>query len=379
MGKDIFNRNFLLAFLAMFTFTSVFHVLLPTLPLYLKGLGAKEDEIGILIGVFFVSSLVLRPFIGKALTRIPEKNFMMAGALFFAFTSVSYLFVSHFWPILIVRLIQGVGFSFFHTASFTMIVNISSKEHRGQSLSYFYLAINIAGAIGPSFGMFLINRFSFRVLFLICVILSLCSLMISWRLRKREITQADDLSLDDGFFLNCKAIPSSIIGFLSLFIWGGLTTFFPIYATHHGVSNPGIFFTVIALMLILGRALGGKLLDLYSKERIILPCIVASIISMMILSFSKTILMFILVGIIFGVGHAFLMPSMVLYTLERVGSSPGPIMGTFTAITDLGICLGPTLMGIILRLTSYKNMFLCLALVGLINLVYFLLLMRKRN
>ncbi len=377
MDKDIFSRSFFLAFLAMFTFTSVFHILLPTLPLYLSRLGAKEDEIGIIIGIFFVSSLMLRPFIGKSLTKIPEKNFMIVGTLFFAFTSISYIFVSPFWPILIVRLLQGAGFAFFHTASFTMIVNISSKEHRGQSLSYFYLAINVAGAIGPSFGMLLINHFNFNILFLTCLVLSLSSLLISYKLEKKIITEADDLSFGEGFFLNRKAIPSSIIGFLSLFVWGGLTTFFPIYATRHGVSNPGVFFTVIAIMLILGRALGGKLLDLYSKEKIILPCIVTSIISMIILALSKTLPMFILAAIIFGAGHAFLMPSMVLYTLERVGSSPGPVMGTFTAITDLGICLGPTTMGIVLRLTSYSNMFLCLALVGIINLIYFLFLIKK--
>jgi predicted MFS family arabinose efflux permease len=65
------------------------------------------------------------------------------------------------------------------------------------------------------------------------------------------------------------------------------------------------------------------------------------------------------------------MPSLLAYALDRPGSSPGPAMGTFTAISDLGITLGPVAMGIIIRTTGYPAMFACLALVGTINLNYF--------
>jgi len=132
-------------------------------------------------------------------------------------------------------------------------------------------------------------------------------------------------------------------------------------------------------MLILGRALGGRIMDLYNKERIILPCLFTYIISMVILAFSKTLPMFILVAVIWGIGHAFLMPSLVVYALERVGSSPGPAMGTFTAISDLGVSLGPVIMGIIIHGAGYPIMFLCLALTGVINLSYFYFFVRKKK
>jgi MFS family permease len=278
-----------------------------------------------------------------------------------------------------VRLFQGIGFAFFQTASITLIVNISSKTHRGQSLSYFYLAINLSGALGPSLGMFIINHFSFSFLFLVCLGLSLCSLFITNKLGKRQVAPLQDSFIEDGFFLSRKALPPSIISSFSLFIWGALAAFFPLYAINYGVANPGLFFTTIAIMLILGRALGGRILDLYSKERIILPCLITYIISMVILAFSKTQPMFILVAVIWGIGHAFLMPTLVVYALDRVGSSPGPAMGTFTAITDLGISLGPVIMGIIIHTTSYPIMFLCLALTGIVNLNYFFFFVRKKG
>jgi MFS family permease len=100
---------------------------------------------------------------------------------------------------------------------------------------------------------------------------------------------------------------------------------------------------------------------------------------MVILAFSKTLPMFILVALIWGVGNAFLVPTLVAYTLDRVGSSRGPAMGTITAIGDLGTGLGPVMMGIVLRLTNYPIMFLCLALMGALNLSYFLFILRKQE
>jgi MFS family permease len=376
--QKILTRDFVLCFFGQFTFTSVFHILIPTLPIYLSRLGSTEVEIGILIGILGISSLVFRPFIGRALLKIPERNFMIAGAFLSALTSIAYLLASPFWPILMVRVLQGIGIAFFYTASVTLIANITPEAHRGQSLSYFYLAFNTSLALAPSFGMFLINTFSFTPLFLVCLGLSLCSLFLTTRLGKRQVEPLENLSNQDESFLSREALPPAIMTFFAHIIWGALTAFFPLYALNQGVANPGFFFAAYAIVLILGRALGGKILDLYSREKVILPCLFTYIISMTILAFSKTLPMFIIVAVIWGIGNAFLMPSLVAYALDRAGSSRGPAMGTFTAIGDLGIGLGPVIMGIILRLTSYPTMFLCLALTGIINLNYFYFFVRKK-
>jgi len=376
--RKILNRGFILTFFAHFAILSVFFILIPTLPIYLSRSGSTEVEIGVLIGIFTVSSLVIRPFIGRALLKTPEKKFMIAGTLFFAFTSIAYLFAPPFWPFIIVRFFQGIGFALFHTASFTLIANITSESHQGESLSYFTLASTISGALAPPLGIFLINHFSFTFLFLVCSGLSLCSLVITSRLGRRPITPLENPSKKNEFILSRKALPPSIINSFSFFTWGALATFFPLFAINHGMTNPGLFFTAVALMLLLGRTLGGKIIDLYSRDRIIMPCLIISIVSMVVLAFSKTLPMFILVAVIWGTGSAFLTPSLVAFALDR-GGSPGPAMGTFTALSDLGLSLGPVIMGIVLHSTHYPIMFLCLALTGIINLNYFYFFVREKG
>jgi len=169
------------------------------------------------------------------------------------------------------------------------------------------------------------------------------------------------------------------MAFMVNIIWGALTAFFPLYALSHGITNPGIFFGALAMIHVLGRSLGGKIFDLYGRERVILPCLIAYIISMSILTFSTTLYMFILVAVIWGVGNAFLYPTLVAYALDLAGSARGPAMGTFTAVADLGSGLGSVIMGIILQLTNYTTMFLSLVLIGLINLSYFHFIVNKRS
>ena len=376
--QKILTRDFILCFFAQFGFSSVFFILIPTIPIYLSRLGSTEAGIGILIGALSVSSLILRPLVGRALLKIPERSFMIAGTLIYAFSSMAYLIAKPFWPFLVVRIFQGIGLAFFATASFTLVSRISPQAHRGQSLGYFYLAINIAFALAPSFGVALMNLLDFPILFIVCTGLSLGSLFITLKLEKRGIDPLEEESIQDQPLLSREALPSAIMAFMGSIIWGAVTAFFPLYALHHGVTNPGLFFAALAITLILARGLGGRILDLYNREKVLFPCLIVQIIAMTLLAFSTNLPMFILVAVIWGMGNAFFYPTLVAYTLDRAGSSRGPAIGTYMALSDFGSGMGAVIMGIILQLTNYPIMFFCLALTGVINLLYFYFAVRKK-
>jgi MFS family permease len=369
--RKILSREFILCFFAQFAFTSVFHILVPTIPIYLSRSGSTEVEIGILIGALGISSLLLRPMVGKTLSKIPEKKFMLGGAILFAVTSIAYVFA------LLVRIFQGIGTAFFFTASIAYITNITPEAYRGQSLGYFFLSFNISMALAPIIGMFLINQFSFDILFSVCTALSLCSLFIAGKLSQKESNPIDDSPTEVSSSFGFKTFSPILLYFMVHMIFGALMAFFPLHAINHGVTNPGLFFTAYALVMISGRVFGGRIFDVHKREKVILPCIIAFILAMTLLAFSKTLEMFILVAVIAAAGHAFLVPSLFAYILDLVGSSRGPAIGWLTAMGDLGLGLGPMIMGVILRLTSFPTMFLCLALTGLIGLAYFYLFVRR--
>ena len=130
--------------------------------------------------------LVIRPFVGRALLRIPERKFLIAGSLVTAVCCICYPVAPPFFPLFVLRTIQGIGFAFFVTASFTLVFNMTPSARHGEAISYFYVASNVATALAPAIGMFLINQFDFTVLFLGCAALSLFSPLRHLAIRKES-------------------------------------------------------------------------------------------------------------------------------------------------------------------------------------------------
>jgi MFS family permease len=92
--QKILTRDFILNFFAQFASSSVFNILIPTLPIYLSRREAKEAEIGVLVRALSVSFSVHRPLVGRALLRVHERSFMIAGAPIYALSSMAYLFAT---------------------------------------------------------------------------------------------------------------------------------------------------------------------------------------------------------------------------------------------------------------------------------------------
>ena len=381
MVQRILTRQFFFCFLAQFTFASVFFILIPTIPIYLSDLGTKEAEIGILVGILSVASLILRPVVGRGLMRIPERSFMIAGSLIYVLSSLAYLIAKPFWPMMIVRIVQGVGWALFATACLTLVTRIIPDSHRGQGLGYFYMAMNISFATAPFFGMVLINHFKFPVLFVVCTGLSLVCLYITLKLGRAQGVPLQDASSGEGHqpLFSREALLPSTVAFFSNIIWGAVTAFFPIFALSHGVENPGIYFAATAITLILGRGLGGKLLDVVDREKVILPSLVLQMVSLLILAFSTTLPFFILSGVIWGMSSTFLFPSLIVYILDHAPLSRGPAISTYMAFCDLGAGLGSVIMGFVLEATNYRIMFLSLALTAFICCAYFYFATSKRR
>jgi MFS family permease len=378
--RSLLTRDFILGFFGYFALLFACFAFLPTLPIYLTRLGSSEREIGVLVGIFGVSALVSRLVAGGVLTKYSEKSVLISAALLFAVTFPVCIILRPFWPFFAVRLSQGVALACFDTAALALIVKVTPLTHRGRVLGYFMLAPGLATVMAPSFGMFLVNGFSFTIFFLFCMGMSLCALPLFSSLKGQEKARPDTgTPKHNSFFLERKIIVPAVSAFLYNFVIGSIGAFFPLYAIQCGVANPGYFFSASAIMVIAGRALGGKIQDVWSRERIILTFTLTSMVAMVILSFSRTLPMFIFVGLLWGTGVAFIFPVSMAYALDYAGSSGGTAVGTFRAFMDLGSAIGPMVVGTIVPLTGYRIMFLCLALVCLGNLGYFQFYVRKRG
>jgi MFS family permease len=205
--RNMFTRDFILGFFTFFAYMFASFALIPTLPVYLVKLGSREGEIGVLVGIFSVSSLVSRFLAGGALSRYSEKSIMISAALLFAVTFPAFIIFHPFWPVFAVRLFQGVAYACLDTAAFALVVKVTPPAYRGRALSYFMLAPSLATFMAPSLGMAVVNRFSFTALFFFCMAVSLCALLFSVTLKGPETGRTDtDTAARSAFFLKGRLL-----------------------------------------------------------------------------------------------------------------------------------------------------------------------------
>ncbi len=378
--QNILTRDYVLNFLVFFGFLAANHALSPTLPIYLARLGSNEREIGVLVGTLGVSSLLSRFLVARILRVYSEKQIMLWGAMLFALTYLALIIFRPFWPFFVVRLLQGLAFASLDTAAIAYVIRIVPLANRPRALTYLLLGSPLASAMVASSAVFVVNTFGFAILLLGCTGLSLCAFFLSGNLKKPETSKPVVISPDTKrLFFERKILAPAMVSFLFSFSWGGLTAFFPLYAIQCGVKNPGHFFSAMAVMLILARFLGGRMLDTCSKEKILLTVLFVSMGALVILAFSKTLPMFIFTGMLWGVGGGCLPPVAMAYALEYAGSSDGTAVGTYQAFMDMGFALGPAIMGIIIPLTGYQTMFLFLGFVCFMNICYFQFYLKKKS
>jgi MFS family permease len=377
--RHILTKNYAFSFLAFFLFLSAFHSLTPTLPLYLAKLGSREREIGILVGIIGVASLVSRFLVGRLILQFSEKRIMMGGAAIFTLSFIALIVFRPFWPYFILRLLQGIGFASLDTAAIAFAIRIIPEAYRARGIGYFLLATSLASAVASASSVFIANEFGFTILLLTSASLAFCAFLFSWLLREDKMPAAAKPAEYSAHFVEPRIIAPAIVSFLFFFSWAGIAAFFPLYAVECGVSNPGIFFSANAVMIIIVRSFGAKALDIYPREKIISTFLCVAAAGMIVLSFSHTLAMFILVGAIMGSTLAFLIPVTLSYALEYAGSSDGSAVATYQASMDLGMALGPVTMGIIIPFTGYRILFLFVAFVYLTDWAYFQFFHRTRG
>jgi predicted MFS family arabinose efflux permease len=374
--KNILIRDYILSFLTLFGFLAAFHALTPTLPIYLERLGSSKREIGMLVGTIGISALGARLLVGKILRSRSERAVMVTAAALFGLSFLALVVFRPFWPLLLVRLLQGIAFASFDTAVLSYVVRIIPSTYRARAISYLFVGPSLAAAIAATSAVYIVNSHGFALLLFVCTGLCVCVLFLSCGLGGKETAAPRPLPAKRSLLVQPQIFAPATMSFLFYFSNAGVGAFFPLYSLQCGVMNPGFFFSSMAITLIAVRLFGGFVLEMYSKERIIATLLVLSAAALVILSLSKTLPMFILVGMLWGIAAGYLIPVCMAYALEYAGSSDGTAIGTYQAFMDIGLALGPVIMGIIVQFTGYRVMFLCSALICLLNLGYFLLYLR---
>lgn len=378
----LFTADFvLICLVSVMVFTS-FYLLLPTLPMYItQRIGGQESDVGLMMGSFSFSSVLLYPFVGRELDRRGRRTILVLGLLGFALSVLLYIAATILPSLLVLRLFHGAAWAAVVSTLSTLVSDIAPVQRRGEAIGYFGISTNLAMAIGPAIAIAVIQAHDFTILFSISAVLAVLALAAGLAIRETLARPAERPagSISRPGRSQVDIFPAAVM-FSVTISYGAVMFFLPVYALNQGVENPGIFFTVFAITLIITRTFAGRLSDKLGRRAIVIPGIILVIGSAAVLGIAATLPAILIAAVLYGSGFGALHPALMALAVDRVDAdNRGAAMGYFAAAFDLGIGVGGVTMGIVAQFAGLSNMYLTAGAIALIGLIAFVLADKVRK
>lgn len=378
------RRNLLVLFTVGLLFWCSLASLLPTLPLYIKSVGATDSQLGWVMGAFAIGLLLFRPALGQLADQRGRKIVILIGLVVAAIAPLGYLFTQSVMLLFAIRVFHGISIAAFATGYSTLVADLSPPENRGEVLGYMTLTNPIGVALGPAIGGLLQEWAGYTPLFLMGAGLGVVGFCFSLQVQTPAVQpQATANPKTQNLFWRLLLSPRLRIPCLVMLMiglaFGILSTFVPLLIQQSGVKlNAGLFYAAAAVASFSVRLLTGRASDRYGRGRFISLSLVFYTVSMLLLCFANSKTLFLLSGLLEGAGAGILLPLMIALVTDR--SEPQERGRTFSLCIggfDLGIFIAGPVLGSFAEQLGYRGLFGIATTIALLGLLVFTTLNSK--
>lgn len=369
----------------LFVFMS-FQMLIPTLPPYIKSIGASGIEIGLVTTLFSIGAVLSRPFIGFLLQYKTRKNLVLIGA-------ISLLLITMFYPLsqiivifLLFRLVHGLAWGWSTTVNGTAAVDIVPNSRIGEGMGYFGLSTTLGMVIAPSLGIYLFHVTSFTNLIHISTALGFIAIILLAIVQYRTpeiVKNMQKENLKFSYFESLMEKSSWYPAFITMVVtfgYGTIVTFIVIFGEARGIQHVFLFYLCNAIVASLARPIAGKWFDQKGPKGIVLFCSFLTFIGMWILSFAYSDLTLAIAGVFFGLGFGSLIPTLQSWTLSQTPANRrGVANGMYFSAIDLGIGLSGLVFGILAQYVQIGTLFQIASVFLILSMILTVLDRNKRK
>lgn len=325
---------------------------IPITPLFAEGpLLADELGVGITVGAFSATALVLRPFAGRAADRYGRRWLLVGGALLFAATLLLTAITTSLALMIGLRLLLGVAEAFFFVAGFAALADLAPPGRTGEALSFNSLALYFGIALGPALGEWLLQSGGFTLAWAGGAGLALAAALIAVALPETSSRS----ETDSGPFrlVHPAAIGPGIALFTGIVAMGGFLGFAALYARDLGMASSGPVLLVFGLAVVGCRIFFARLPDRVPPFRLGGLALAVTAAGLAGAALLGTVPGLLASAVVMGIGVAFITPAMFAAIVSRVRPTErGSALGTASVFIDLGFGGGPVLVGFVAGFAS---------------------------
>jgi MFS family permease len=387
MKLKLWTKDFIIMSISTFFGGLTFYLLITTLTVYaVEEFNASQSMAGLASSIFVVGALCSRLFAGKYIEIIGRKRMLYGGLFLFLIVMLLYFIVENMNVLLLIRFVHGAAFGVFTTAIATVIMDVIPNERRGEGISYFSLSITLAMAVGPFLGLYLSQQVSFTMIFVVCTLFSLIStiILLFVHIPEGDITK-EQLDAMKGFklkgFFEIKAVPIAIIIAIMGFAYSGILSFMTSYAKEINLMEAAsFFFLVYAVFILISRPFTGRLLDKKGDNVVMYPALILFVIGLVTLSQANQGFTLLLAGALIGLGYGTMNSCCQAIAIkESPRHRVGLATSTFYVFMDLGVGIGPFLLGFIIPFVGFRGLYVTLAVVVFASIFLYYVLHGKKK
>jgi MFS family permease len=339
---------------------------LPVLPRYVHGpIGAGNIAVGVVIGAYAITGLLLRPVAGRVADRRGRKPAVLAGSLLVAAAGFLYLLPFGVVGLIGARLVLGAGEGTVFTAGSAWIVDIAPPSRRGRVIGLYGLAVWAGLSIGPLLGELLLHASGYTLVWLFAGVMPLLGAAIAFRVRD-PYRPADGLEHEQHPLIAREAVRPGAALALASVGYATVAAFVVLHLDARGVGHGATVFGAFATMVVLTRLIGGDLPDRAGPARVATAAAVVEAIGLATIGVATSLPVAIAGALAMGAAFSLLYPSLSLIVVGRISEARrGAALGTLTAFFDAGVGFGAPVAGLAATLTDYEGSFLLAAAIAL--------------
>lgn len=339
---------------------------LPVLPHYVEGpLGGGKVEVGIVIGSYAITGLLLRPVAGRFADRRGRRSTVLAGSLLAAAAGFLYLVPLGIGGLIVARLVVGAGEGTVFTAGSAWIVDLAPPERRGRVIGLYGLAVWGGLSIGPLCGELIQHSAGYDAVWLFAGAMPLLGAALAARVPEPFRPTLAEHPEHQSLLAREALRPGAALA-LGSFGYAAMASFVVLHLDARDVGHGAVVFGAFATMVVLTRLVAGNLPDRVGPARVAIAAALTEAAGLVTIGVATSLPIALVGALAMGAAFSLLYPSLSLIVVNQVPANRrGAALGTFTACFDAGIGLGAPLAGVAASLSGYEGAFLLGATGGL--------------
>ena len=384
--EKLWNRNYIMVLIVCTLSAFSFYTNQTILSKHLTGnIGVSMTLAGTIVGLFSLTSLFCRPFCGVMADRMNKVLLMMLSNILMTVGLIGFAYAKNVPLFIAMRIINGVGFAIGSTAQVALCTCFIPKSRMGEGIGYMGLSMVLASATAPGLGIAISQAMGMKAVFLVSAAMPVAGCLLLLFMRSDAAKPKKEkraIRLED--ILEWRAWAFSLCGGMFSFVNGIINAYIVLYSDLRGIADVSLYFTVYAICLFVVRPLSGKLMDKKGIRLTVLPAMLLTAVSMIVLSQSTSFAMIILSAVLRAVGQGTAQPSLQAGCINYIGRDrSGVATSTYYLFGDVGQGVGPMLGGMALEaiagIGGYQFLFYVCAALLTAGFVTFEVFTRKKG